>query len=56
MCVTYTGGVAAHGILGISPKALNLLIYPPVAGADQARLWLTGRKERIERQDGMKWK
>lgn len=55
VCVTCTGGVAAHGILSITLKALNLLIYPPVTGADQAGLWLTGRKERIERQDRMKW-
>lgn len=54
VCVSYTGGVAAHGILSIRLKALNLLIYPPVAGADQARLWLTARKERTERQDGRK--
>ena len=53
MCVTYTGGVAVHGILSISLKALNLLIYPPMTGADQAGLWLTGRKGRIERQE---WK
>lgn len=56
VCVTYTGSVAAHGILSISLKALNLLIYPPVTGADQAGLWLTGRKGRIERKDRMKWK
>lgn len=44
MCVSYSGSVAAHGILSISLKAANLLIYPPVTGADQARLWLTGGK------------
>lgn len=47
----YTGGVTAHGILSTSLKALNLLIYPPVTGADQARLLLTARKERIEYDD-----
>lgn len=36
-CVTYTRSVALHGTLGISLKALNLLIAPPVTAADQAR-------------------
>lgn len=56
VCVTYNGSVTAHGILSIRLKALNLLIYPPVTGADQAGLWLTGRKGRIESQDRMKYK
>lgn len=48
VCVTCTGGVAVSGILGITLKALNLLIYPPTAGADQAQLWAGEQKDRIK--------
>lgn len=36
-CVHFSGGVAGHRILSVSLKALNLLIYPPAAGADQVQ-------------------
>lgn len=45
-CVSYRGGVAVHGILSISLKALNLLIQPPVTGADQA-VAVKGKKGKI---------
>lgn len=53
-CVTYTGGFAAHGMLSITLKALNLLIQPPVTGAEQAVPWPVGTTGWKERQDRMK--
>lgn len=42
-----SGGVAGHRILSL--KALNLLIYPPVTGADQITQWLLGEKGQTEK-------